>query len=441
MNVQLTEGEGLAKTLQITVPAAKVKQTFESRVVAVAKTAKIQGFRPGKVPASVVRQKMGEDLARDVAQELVREALPEAIKQKELNVAGQPRVHNDGPVEGFKVVDGQDFSFKAEVEVYPVVEPKGFDKLKLVRETAEPDESLIDTALSRLQTQMQTFGEKKGKAEKGDKVTFTGQGYVEDEAFEGGNLKDFAVVIGSGQLIPGFEDGLVGVNAGNKVDVKVTFPKEYHAPKLAGKPAVFKLEINKVEAPQGDKLDDATAKKMGFESLDALKDIMRKGAVRELTQASEQRLKRQLLDALDEANKFMLPLGLVEAELKALWQAQLQELQARRQPIESLGSVEEVFAGLKPLAERRVRLGLTLAAVAKAQKIEVAQADIEKAIEDQIAAAGPQADQARAYFANPANRQQLIGPVLEDKVTAWLIAQAEVSEKKVSAQALLAELQ
>jgi trigger factor len=205
---------------------------------------------------------------------------------------------------------------------------------------------------------------------------------------------------------------------------------------------VFKLKIDAIEAPKDEPLSDATAKQFGFESLEALKDMMRKGAERDLGLASDQRLKRQLLDKLEEANKeFALPQGLVGAEHQALWRAQLNELRQKGMPVESLGDdIEAAVQSLKPLAERRVRLGLTLAAIARAQKIEVKAEDVERAVGEQIASAGPRGAQVAEYFKKPQHRQQLVGPLLEDKVTAWVLAQSKVNTKAVSANDLLAEL-
>jgi trigger factor len=445
MNVELTTGEGLARTLTITVPAETVASHFTTRVEALAKTVKLDGFRPGKVPTSVVRSRLGAQLAEDVARSLIEDTLPKAIKDKNLSVAGQPRVQ----AENGKVVaeEGRDFSFKAELEILPDVSPKGAEGIKLTKEIAEPGDELVQSALKRLEEQFGGFEAKSGKAEKGDKLTISGQGYVtkggKEEAFAGGKLENFDVVLGSGSLIPGFEDGLIGSKAGDEVDVNVTFPAEYHAKELAGQPSVFKLKVEKVETPKAEPLTDESVKQLGLESLDKLKDILKKGATRDLVQATEQRLKRQLLDALENSNKdFDLPKGMVQNELQALWRAQINELQQRNLPMEALGaSVEEAIKGLTPLAERRVRLGLVLAALAKANKIEVSADDLNAAIQAQIQAAGPQAEQAKQYFARPEARQQLVGPILEDKVTEWLISKADVTEKTVSAEELLKELQ
>ena len=449
MQTELTNGTGLNRSISITVPAATVSQHVEKRIEALAKTVKISGFRPGKVPTSVVKQRMGDQISADVAQSLVQKFLPAALNEHKLNIAGQPRVHNGGAADAFAAKEGEDFTFNADFEIYPDVTAKNYTGIKLIKETAEPSDELVQTALKRLEGQMQSFAPKaEGAAAMGDQLIVDGQGYTikadgSEEAFPGGNLKNFKIILGSGQLIPGFEDALVGAKSGDEVDVKVTFPEEYHAKELAGQPSVFKLKVGEILAPKDEPLTDESVKQLGMESLEALKGILKNGAARDLAMATDQRLKRQLLDALEEANKdFDLPQGLVNQEHQSLWRAQLNELQQRRMPIESLGeSIEEAIASLKPLAERRVRLGLVLASIAKLEKIEVADADIDSAVSEQIAAAGPQQEQARKYFANPANRQQLAGPVLEDKVTGWLIDKAAVTTKEIPANELLTELQ
>ena len=446
MQIEVSNGEGLNRIISITVPAAEVTSHTEKRVNALATTAKIAGFRPGKVPAKVVRERMGEQIASDVANAIINDALPKALTEKNMNIAGQPRIDTLGDMP----TEGKDFTFTAHFEVYPEVTAKGYTGIKLTKETSEPSDELVQSALKRLESQMASFAPKAAgaKAEMGDQLVVDGQGYTvkkdgTEEAFAGGNLQNFKITLGSGQLIPGFEDALVGSKAGDEVDVKVTFPADYHAKELASQPAIFKLKVSEVAGRTEESLSDDSVKQLGFDNLDALKDIMKKGAIRDLAMATEQRLKRQLLDSLEESNKdFDLPQGLVNAEHQSLWRAQLNELQQRRMPIEALGSsIEEAIASLKPLAERRVRLGLVLASIAKQEKIEVSDADVEAAVTAQIAAAGPQADQARKFFANPANRQQLSGPVLEDKVTGWIIEKAEVTTKEISANELLAELQ
>lgn len=447
----LEVGEGLSRTLSVTVPAAEVDKAYTHAVEKLALTMKLPGFRPGHVPAKVVKEKAADQLAQEVAEQLMQASLNLAMAEHKLNIAGQPHVHAAGhaaddhshDAHTITAHEAQDFAFVAQVEIFPEFEPKGFEGLKLEKPEAEPNDELVQVALGRLAEQMQTFDAKTSKAAKGDRVTMTGQGFADDAAFPGGKLEGFKVVIGSGSLIPGFEDGLIGTKVGDEVDVNVTFPADYHAKELAGKPAIFKLKIDAIETPKAAALTDDSAKQFGFDSLDALKDVLKKGAVRDLGMASEQQLKRQLLDALEAANQgFDLPQGLVAAEHQALWRAQLNELRQKGLPMEALGDdIEKVVSELKPLAERRVRLGLTLAAIAKQQQITVQAADMEQAVAEQIRSAGPRSQQVAEYFQKPQNRQQLVGPLLEDKVTAWVLSKATITTKAVDARTLLGELQ
>jgi trigger factor len=450
MKIELTEGKGLVRSLKVTIPADAVSERLSKHFTSLAGRVKLDGFRPGQVPLKVVRERFGDEARAEVARALVQEYLPQAIEKHKLRVAGQPRVSAPGKeANDFSVNDDKAFTFNADVELLPEITPKNYTGIKLTKQVAEADDKVVETALERLKNQLKTFKTTTKAAKKGDRVTVTGQGYTKqgpkgkekEEAFEGGKLENFKVVLGSGTLIPGFEDELVGAKTGEEVDVKVTFPKEYHAKQLAGQPAVFKLKINEVEEGVSEDLTDEAAKQFGMESLDQLKTVIQNGAVRDLGLASTQRLKRELLDSLDKANDFDVPGNMVDNEIHALLNAQMQELQRRGLPPEAMGNPQDVIKELKPLAERRVRLGLLMAEIARKEKIEVTNADIEQAVQNQIMMAGPQADQVRHYFSHPQNRQMLAGPVLEDKVSAWLLEKAAITEKKVKADELLTELQ
>lgn len=448
MDIQVSNGNGLQRNINVTVPAAEVDARLNMAYETAAKSAKIDGFREGMAPVSVVKSKIADKVAAQVAQELIQTAIAKAVKDNNLNLAGHPHVHagdthEDGPI---SVTEGKDFTFHAHAEIYPTIAPTAYEGLKLVRETAEADDGVVEVALTRLSQQLQTFKTKDGAAAQGDRVTISGQGYKVDggkeTAFDGGKLEGFPIVIGSGQLIPGFEEGLIDAKAGDQLDLEVTFPADYHAKELAGKPAKFKLTIDKVEEGSDEPITDATAKELGFEGLDKLKEMLKNGATRDLATASQQRLKRQMLDQLDETNKFDVPTGLIQNEHSALWRAQLQELQMRKLPLEALGKpVEEAIADLQPLAERRVRLGLLMAEIARVHKITVTGADLDKAVQAQVDMSGPQGEQVHRHFMKPENRQQLAGPVLEDKVTQFILSKATIEEKKVAAKDLLDELQ
>jgi trigger factor len=370
--------------------------------------------------------------------EVVRlEQQARAAKTKEVHVE---EGHEDGDL---MVTEGQYFTVHAKAGVHPTIQPKDYEGLQLVREVADVTGDVINSALSRLQQQLRTYYKKNGPAAPGDRVTLNGQGYTlengQEKAFEGGKLDCFPVVIGSNMLIPGFEDGLIGAKGGDKLDLELTFPADYHSKFLAGKPACFKLAIVQVEEGKEEPFNDESVKPLGFESVEKLKEVLRQAATRDLKAASDQRLKRQLLDKLDEKNLFDLPRELVDKELAVLWRAQLQELQMRRLPLAALGKpAEEAKAELRPLAERRVRLGLLMIEIARIQKIIVIDADLDAAVRQQVEKNGSRSEN---ELARPEKRQQLARVALEDKVSEWLYSKATITEKKVEAADLLPELQ
>jgi len=436
MQVSVENKGDLARQINVTIPAEDVSKKLDEQFARLAKNIKIDGFRPGKVPVAEVKKRHGEQVRAELAQKLVEDSLPQAIMDNKLQVAGQPNIH------AHDVKEGEDYAYHAHVEVYPEVKVKGADKLKLTREISEPSQELLDEAMQNLQKQLATFEEKKDAAAEGDRVTINAVGKVDGKAFDGGKLDDFSVTIGSGQLIPGFEDGLKGLKAGDKKDLKVKFPAEYHAKDLAGKPAVFETEVVKVEAQKIEELNDDSVKALGMDSLAKLKEMMNEGAKNDLERASEQRLKRELFDQLDKANKVTLPESLIQSEQNALFQAQVQEWQRMGVTPDMLGKgMDEIKVELKDLAERRVKLGLVLAEIAKSNNVKVEDADLEAAINAQAERAGQQAAQVRAHFAQPNNRNQLIGPILEDKAVKFLLDGATITEKKVEAKELLSELQ
>ncbi len=436
MQVSVENKGDLARQINVTIPAEDVSKKLDEQFARLAKNIKIDGFRPGKVPVAEVKKRHGEQVRAELAQKLVEDSLPQAIMDNKLQVAGQPNIH------AHDVKEGEDYAYHAHVEVYPEVKVKGADKLKLTREVSEPSQELLDEAMQNLQKQLATFEEKKDAAADGDRVTINAVGKVDGKAFDGGKLDDFSVTIGSGQLIPGFEDGLKGLKAGAKKDLKVKFPAEYHAKDLAGKPAVFETEVVKVEAQKVEELNDDSVKALGMDSLAKLKEMMNEGAKNDLARASEQRLKRELFDQLDKANKVTLPESLIQSEQNALFQAQVQEWQRMGVTPDMLGKgMDEIKVELKDLAERRVKLGLVLAEIAKSNDVKVEDADLEEAINAQAERAGQQAAQVRAHFAQPNNRNQLIGPILEDKAVKFLLDGATITEKKVEAKELLSELQ
>ena len=438
MQVAVTKQEGLKRLVEVTVPADKVSAAFDARFNALAKTAKIDGFRPGKVPMAEIEKRFGDKVEAEVSQALYQQFVPAALQQEKLQPAGQPHIHGDGELK-----NGADFKFHIHFEAYPEVTPKGYDKLKLVKETAEPTDSMVEDGLKRLLSQTQSYKKVDRAAKEGDQVTIDSVGTLDGETdpFEGGRLADHKIVIGSGMLIDGFESGLTGLKAGDEKDLKLTFPKDYHAEKFAGKKVTFATTVKEVAEPEHSEPSDAWAKQFEVKDLAELKVKIKERLAQDLAMASEQRLKRTMFDALDKDHKFETPSNMVESEFNAIWQQHVQDLGQRGMSPSMLDiSEDEQRVEYRILAERRVRLGLLLTAIGEAEKIEVTQQEIANAIEERAAQYGDQGAAVREYFNQPQNRQMLVGPLFEQKVVDLLLEKNKPEEKKVKPEELLAEI-
>lgn len=438
MNISVENTGELSRKMQITVPAAEIDKLASDRLVYLQKTVKMPGFRPGKVPLDVIKKNHGSQVLSEITETVISNSLAKAFTEKDIRPAGQPHL---GAESGLPVL-GQDYTFSVTFEIYPEVTLPDFSKIKITKEVAKADEKLGEDLLNRLASARMNYEKKEGAAATTDRIIIDAVGFVkgEKEPFGGGNLKSFQVTLGAGQMIPGFEDALIGKSAGDKFDLEVTFPKEYHSKDLAGKPAVFKTEVLRVEAASKPEFNDDFAKTFGEDSMDSLKKRIEEQLNSDLEAASAQKLKRELFDAMDKANVFVVPAGLVESEFNAIWQSQLQDLQQRGMKIEDTEKTEdELKAEFKELAARRVRLGLVLSEVGQKNAIKVEKKDIEAEIE-KVATANPeQADQVRAYYANPEQQNQIVGPLFEQKVTEWILSQTKVTEKEVKAEDLVKE--
>lgn len=438
MQVSLENTGELSRKLSITVPAADIDAMAAERLEQVAKTVKMPGFRPGKVPMDVVKRQHGDRVMGEITERVISESLAKAMKEKDVRPAGQPMMDAGAGLPE----EGKDYSFSVSFDVYPEFKPAKVAGIKLTKEVAEPTDEMVEDLLGRLAESRKSYKKKDGAAVKGDKVIINGEGFVkgEKEGFEGGNLKDFPIVLGSGSLIPGFEENLEGVKAGDKKDVEVDFPKDYHSKDLAGKPAIFKCEVLRVEEAEEAKFDDKFATMFGEKTMDDLRAKISEQLTTDLNNASEQRLKRELFDKIEKDNQFELPASVVEAEFNAVWNAQLNDLKQRGMGVEALGkSEDEAKVEFRALAERRVRLGLVLAELGKEHRIEVGKADIEAEIEA-VAARNPgMEDQVKKYYADPQRQNEIVGPLFEKKVTDWILEQSTVTEKKVDTKELMQE--
>lgn len=443
MDVTETKVEGLSRTFQVLVPASELQEKLDARIEEIRPQMRLKGFRPGKVPASHVRRMFGKSIMGELIEGVVGEANQKALDDANIRPASQPHIHMDAEMD--EVVEGKaDLSYHMHVDVMPEFDPADVKTLKIEKPVAEVDDALLDERLGQIAEQNQTFEPrgKTAKARDGDAVVMDFVGKVDGEAFEGGSAEGQTLVLGSGRFIPGFEDQLVGVKAGEEKEVAVTFPEDYPAENLKGKDAVFEVKVSEVRAPKTPEIDDDFAKGLGIDDLDALKDLVRKQIENENAAASRQKAKRALLDALDEAHDFDLPPGMVDQEFNQIWDQLEKEKEAGRLSEEDVGKSDDDLRGeYRTIAERRVRLGLVLAEIGRAAGVQITENEIQQAVLAEARNFPGQEQQVIELFQkNPNAQAQLRAPIYEDKVVDHILGEAEVVEKTVTREELLAEL-
>ena len=431
MQVTETLNEGLKRGYTVTVPASELDQKVESKLAEIQPTVAMKGFRQGKVPMALLRKQHGPRLMGEAMQETIDGAVSSHLESTGDRPAMQPSVKMAN--EGWK--EGDDVVVEVSYEMLPEVPTVDLSSLSLTRLKVQPDEAAVDEALSSLSDTAKSYEDKDGAAETGDQVVIDFLGKVDGEAFEGGAASDYPLVLGSNSFIPGFEDQLVGVTAGEEKDVNVSFPEEYGAQHLAGKAAVFTCTIKAVKAAKAAELDDALAARFGAESLDALRTQIRERLEQEYASAARAVAKRGLLDVLDQQVDFELPENLVEAEAgqiaHQLWHEEHPEVQGHNH--DHVEPTEEHTR----LARRRVKLGLLLADLGQKAEVKVTDAELTQAVLQQ---ARQYRGQERQFFEfiqnNAAARQQIQAPIFEDKVVDHIFAAAQVEEKEVSKEEL-----
>jgi trigger factor len=443
MEITETLSDGLKREFQIQVPAADLEARLAERLDKLKDQVQLRGFRPGKVPLAHLRKIYGKAAMAETIEALIRELNAKIVTDHGFKLAMEPKVtipNEETEVE--KVIGGKsDLAYTLAVEVLPKIELADFKGIKLERPVAEVTDAQIGEALERIAEQNRPFAAKGegGKVEKGDRAVIDFTGTLEGAPFEGGTGGDVAVNVGSGTFIPGFEDQLIGMAAGETRQVKVTFPSNYMNAQLAGKDAEFNVTAKSVEAPGTVALDDAFAKQLGLESLDKLKEAVKGRLQQEHAGLSRQRVKRQLLDKLDEMHKFALPPTLAEEEFKNVWSAVDSDLKAQGRSFEDEGTTEEkAREEYRGIAERRVRLGLVLAEIGERNKIAVTDEEITRAIVERARQVpGREQEVWEFYQKNPGALASIRAPLFEEKVVDFLLELATVSEKPVSREELL----
>lgn len=444
MQVTQTLSDGLKREFRITVPAGDLDSRVASRLSDMQGKVQIKGFRPGKVPAAHLKRLYGRSVFGEVLQEVMTEANQKIVEDNNIKLAGQPKVslpEEEGEIEG--VVAGKnDLAYTVEVEILPEIEVGDLKAIKVERSVAEVADSEIDETLTRIAQQNASYTPKaEGEAAAdGDRVTIDFVGSIDGVPFEGGAGQDHPLVLGSGQFIPGFEDQLVGVKAGDEKTVNVSFPAEYRATDLAGKDAAFAVTVKEVAASAETAIDDELAKKLGMESADKLKDAVREQIAASYSQASRQKLKRSLLDALDAVHKFDLPPSLVEQESAGIWAQVEKEIASGGESASEGKSEDELKAEYRAIAERRVRLGLLLAEIGEKADIQVTSDEVTRAVVERARQFPGQEQQVWEFYQKtPEALAELRAPIFEEKVIDHIVGLADVSEKTVSREELFAD--
>ncbi|WP_417259044.1 trigger factor [Celeribacter sp.] len=432
MQVTETLNEGLKRGYQITIPAAELDEKVNAKLKEAQPEVEMKGFRKGKVPMALLKKQFGPRILGEAMQETVDSAMSAHFEETGDKPAMQPNVVMDG---GEEWKEGDDVVVNLTYEALPEIPDADLSGVKLEKLVVKAADAEVDDALKNLAETAQNFEEKSGKAKDGDQVVIDFLGKVDGEPFEGGAAEDYPLVLGSGSFIPGFEEQLVGVKAGDEKNVEVSFPEEYGAANLAGKAAVFECKIKSVNAPVAAEIDDELAKKFGAEDLASLKTQIAERLENEYAGASRAVMKRGLLDQLDAIVSFDLPPSLVDAEAKQiahqLWHEENPDVQGHDHP------EVDVTDEHKTLAERRVRLGLLLADIGQKQEIQITDAEFTQAVMNQ---ARQYPGQEREFFEfvqqNQQMRQQLQAPLFEDKVVDWIADNADLTEKEVSKEDL-----
>ena len=440
MQIKETANEGLKRAFSVTIPAKEIDARVAGEVKKIAPQVRMPGFRPGKVPANLVRKMHGEQLHAQTINEMIRESVDKVMAENKLRPAMQPKIElGDGYEEG------KDASLTVELEVLPDVQTPDIDGLELERLTVPVTDDQVMDAVGKIAANNKSYKDapKTRKAADGDQLIIDFVGRVDGEEFEGGKAENTPLVIGSGQFIPGFEEQLTGAKTGDEKTITVTFPEDYPAGHLAGKKAEFDVTVQQVKVPAETEVDDEFAKNLGLESLDKLKELLRGQLEQETAGLTRTQMKRQLLDTLAAGHDFAVPQGMVDAEFDQIW-AQLQQEAARSEDSEAmLKEMEDEKEDYRRIAERRVRLGLLLSEIGQRNGVEVTGNEMNMLI--QQAAQQYRAEDRERFMQyvqqEPMAAAQLRAPLYEDKVVDFLFDQAEVTEREVTREELEAAIE
>ena len=438
MQVTETLSEGLKHEFQVSVPAADLDAKADAKLVDLKDKVRINGFRPGKVPVAHLKKIYGKSVMAETIDQTIRDTNTQIFTERGFRLATEPKVTmptEEAEVE--KILSGQsDLTYTVAVEVVPAITLADFKTFSVEKPVADITDADVDEAIKRLADANRSYAAKAegAKAESSDRVKVNFKGTIDGVAFDGGTGKGIDVVIGSNTFIPGFEDQLIGIGVGETRTLKVAFPKNYLNNDLAGKDAEFETTATAIETPEEKVVDDEFAKTLGLESLDKLKQLMRDRLAGEFNQATRQRVKRALLDRLDETHKFDAPPSLIDEEFNLMWNSVKAEMDSSGKTFADENTTEEkAKEEYRTIADRRVRLGLVLSEIGEKNKITVTDDEVSRAvIERARSMPGREKEVWDFYRSNPQALAQLRAPIYEDKVVDFILELANVTEKKVS---------
>ncbi|MBW7968899.1 trigger factor [Bradyrhizobium sp. BR 10289] len=442
MQVTETLSEGLKHEFKISVPASDLDAKAGAKLTDLKDKVRINGFRPGKVPVTHLKKVYGRSVMAETIDQTIRDTNTQLFSERGFRLATEPKITM--PTEQAEVeelLSGKtDLTYTVAIEVVPAIALADFKTFQVEKPVADVSDADVDEAIKRIADTNRGYAAKAdgAKAESGDRVTINFKGTINGEAFEGGTGEGIQVVIGSNTFIPGFEEQLIGIGAGETRTLKVTFPKNYMSEKLAGQPAEFETTATTIEAPQDVAIDDEFAKTLGLESLDKLKEAARERLAAEFAGATRQRVKRALLDRLDEAHRFEAPPSLVDEEFNLMWNSVKAEMDSAGKTFADEDTTEEkAKEEYRKIADRRVRLGLVLSEIGEKNKITVTDDEVGRAVIERARQMPGREKEVWDFYRNNAQAlAQLRAPIYEDKVVDFILELANVTEKKVSREEL-----
>jgi len=425
MQVSVETTQGLERKITISVPAESVDVEVKNRLRHIGKTQRINGFRPGKVPVSVIQKRYGQSVRQEVAGELMQRNFVDAIVAEKMNPAGRPSFIAKSNE------DGKALEFEATFEIYPDVTLTGLESIAVERPNVEVTDADLDEMFTTLQNQHKTWKENKRKTKNGDKLTLDFTGRVDGEVFEGGEAKDFELELGAGRMIPGFEKEITGMKVGEEKTIKVTFPDDYHAENLKGKEAEFDIVVHKTEGPVLPTVDADFAKLFGVEEggIEALRSEVSTNMTRELTQAVKAKVKEQVIAGLLEANDVEIPKALIAQEIDVLRKQAMQRFEGQMDPANMPELPADMF---EEQAKRRVKVGLLLGEVIKVNELKVDESKVNELIASAASAYEDPKEVIEYYATNKELNQQMQNVALEEQAVELLLESAKVKNKKAS---------